>query len=69
MSKASTLTYLLLKNHQVLQYGQSEYVRQFGMAVSNELVGLDGRIIKPPTLKYNTEFGQSSVVCAVPFPS
>ncbi|KAH9992241.1 argonaute-like protein [Russula compacta] len=45
----------------VLQYGQSEYVRQFGMAVSNELVGLDGRIIKPPTLKYNPESGRSSV--------
>ncbi|KAH9992243.1 argonaute-like protein [Russula compacta] len=45
----------------VLQYGQSEYVRQFGMDVSDELVGVNGRIIKPPTLKYNPGSRQPDV--------
>ncbi|KDQ64588.1 hypothetical protein JAAARDRAFT_116696 [Jaapia argillacea MUCL 33604] len=38
----------------VLQYGQSEYVRQFGMVV-NETGGalkLGARVLQPPTLKY-----------------
>ena len=54
-------------NDQVLQYGQSEYVRQFGMDVSDELVGVNGRIIKPPTLKYHPRSRQPNVVRILPF--
>ena len=61
MSKA--LAYLLIMCRQVLQYGQSEYVRQFGMNVSNALVDLEARIIKAPTLKYNSASRQPNVVC------
>ncbi|KAN0132399.1 Piwi domain containing protein [Lactarius tabidus] len=37
----------------VLEYGQSEYVRQFGMTVSNELTNLTGRVLNTTRLKYN----------------
>jgi len=49
--------------HQVLQYGQSEYVRQFGLNVSNKLVDLEAQIIKAPTLTYNPASKQPNVVC------
>ncbi|KAI0267569.1 Piwi domain-containing protein [Russula aff. rugulosa BPL654] len=41
----------------VLQYGQSQYVREFGIHVPTptQLVELDGRIITPPRLIYNQE--------------
>ncbi|KAH9992239.1 Piwi domain-containing protein [Russula compacta] len=45
----------------VLQYGQSEYVSQFGMNVSDELVEVNGRIIRPPVLKYNPGSRQPNV--------
>ncbi|KAI9429439.1 Piwi domain-containing protein [Lactarius psammicola] len=37
----------------VLEYGQSEYVRQFGMTVSDELMNFGARVLKSPTLKYS----------------
>ncbi|KAH9023196.1 argonaute-like protein [Lactarius hengduanensis] len=37
----------------VLEYGQSEYVRQFGMTVSNDLMNFGARVLKPLRLKYN----------------
>jgi eukaryotic translation initiation factor 2C len=49
--------------HQVLQYGQSQYVNQFGMNVSNTLVDLEARVIKPPMLKYNPTSKQPNIVC------
>ena len=54
---------LLIMSHQVLQYGQSQYVRQFGMNVSNTLVELEARVIKAPMLKYNPTSKQPNVVC------
>ncbi|KAI0289730.1 argonaute-like protein [Russula brevipes] len=45
----------------VLQYGQSEYVRQFGMSISDKLVNVDARIIKPPRLIYNSASRQPNV--------
>ena len=54
---------LLIMYHQVLQYGQSQYVNQFGMNVSNTLVDLEARVIKPPMLKYNPSSKQPSIVC------
>jgi len=53
---------LLIMFHQVLQYGQSQYVRQFGMNVSNTLVELEARVIKAPMLKYNPTSRQPNIV-------
>ncbi|KAI0347251.1 argonaute-like protein [Trametopsis cervina] len=36
----------------VLQYGQSEYVRQFGLNVHQDAVAIKARILPAPTLKY-----------------
>jgi eukaryotic translation initiation factor 2C len=45
----------------VLQYGQSEYVRQFGMTVSDDLMNFNARVLKPLTLKYNPASRQPDV--------
>ncbi|KAH9045386.1 argonaute-like protein [Lactarius pseudohatsudake] len=37
----------------VLEYGQSEYVREFGMTVSNEPIRIQARVMNPPTLRYH----------------
>jgi hypothetical protein len=58
---------VLITCYQVLQYGQSEYVRQFGMHVPNpRLVQLDARRIVAPTLNYNPTSKQPTVVCTSP---
>src|SRR6267154_6721963 len=56
---------MLIMCYQVLQYGQSQYLREFGVHVPTptRLVELDGRIIKAPMLKYNQESRQPNVVC------
>lgn len=54
---------LLTMFHQVLRYGQSEYVHQFGLNVSNKLVDLEAQIIKAPTLTYIPASKQPNVVC------
>jgi hypothetical protein len=36
----------------VLAYGQSDYVRQFGLAVEPGPLTVHARVLKPPTLKY-----------------
>ncbi|KAI0248860.1 Piwi domain-containing protein [Lactifluus subvellereus] len=47
----------------VLEYGQSEYIRQFGMTIDDdELLDIDARVIKAPRLKYNPESKQPNVV-------
>ena len=54
---------------QVLEYGQSEYIRQFGMKISdNELLDLEARVIKAPVLNYHPESRQPRVelVCVSP---
>jgi eukaryotic translation initiation factor 2C len=63
MSQLGRRLALLIMCHQVLQYGQSEYVRQFGMSISDNLVNVDARIIEPPRLKYNPASRQANVVC------
>ena len=63
---ASGLACLLITRYQVLQYGQSQYVRQFGMnPLTNDLklLELEGRIIKAPTLKYNPGSKRPNMVC------
>ncbi|KAJ7061559.1 ribonuclease H-like domain-containing protein [Mycena amicta] len=37
---------------QVLQYGQSEYIRKFGMNISSDLITSQARVLQPPRLKY-----------------
>ncbi|KAJ6566989.1 argonaute-like protein [Mycena capillaripes] len=40
------------KGLQVLSYGQSEYVRKFGLTVDPTLLSTQARVLKAPTLKY-----------------
>ncbi|KAF8209462.1 argonaute-like protein [Mycena galopus ATCC 62051] len=40
------------KGLQVLAYGQSEYVRKFGLTVDTSLLSTQARVLKAPTLKY-----------------
>ncbi|KAF7353951.1 Protein argonaute-2 [Mycena venus] len=40
------------KGLQVLAYGQSEYVRKFGLSVDPTLLSTQARVLKAPTLKY-----------------
>jgi hypothetical protein len=60
--------YVLIMCYQVLQYGQSQYVRQFGIDVPNppRLVQLDARRIDAPKLNYNPTSKQPNVVCTLP---
>ncbi|KAH9006798.1 ribonuclease H-like domain-containing protein [Lactarius hatsudake] len=37
----------------VLEHGQSEYVREFGMTVANEPIRIQARILGAPTLRYH----------------
>lgn len=57
--------YLLIVLFKVLEYGQSEYVRQFGMAVANEPLRTQARVINAPTLKYHQSSKQPSAVCTL----
>ena len=53
---------LLIIHPKVIDYGQSEYVRQFGMTVADEPLRIQARVINAPTLKYHQSSRQSSVV-------
>ncbi|KAH9938191.1 argonaute-like protein [Fomitopsis serialis] len=48
----------------VLQYGQSEYVRQFGLEVQPNAkpMSLSARVLIPPTLKYGVGSKQATIV-------
>ncbi|KAJ6527862.1 Piwi domain-containing protein [Mycena vulgaris] len=37
---------------QVLGYGQSEYVREFGLSVQTPMIMTEARVLPPPTLRY-----------------
>ena len=49
---------------QVLAYGQSDYVRQFGMLVkdSGGPLKIQARVLKPPLLKYGLSSKQPTIV-------
>ena len=47
---------------QVLAYGQSEYVRQFGIDVSSKPLSMTARVLQPPTLRYGTDSRQPTIV-------
>jgi len=46
---------------QYLRYGQSEYVRNFGMTIDENPLSTNARVIDPPKLKYNTASLQPSI--------
>jgi eukaryotic translation initiation factor 2C len=53
----------IVKGLQVLQYGQSEYLRSFGLSVdSSGPVKIQGRVLNPPTLLYGQGSRQPTVV-------
>ncbi|EIW82123.1 argonaute-like protein [Coniophora puteana RWD-64-598 SS2] len=47
----------------VLSYGQSDYVRQFGMVVEDTAgpIKLNARVLRPPNLKYGTNSRQPTI--------
>ena len=57
---------LLTMDSKVLDYGQSEYVRQFGMTVADQPLRTQARVINPPTLKYHQSSKQPTAV-STPF--
>lgn len=54
---------------QYLQYGQSEYVRNFGMTIDESPLSTNARIIEPPKLKYNASSLQPTIVSLTFLPS
>ncbi|KAF8914444.1 argonaute-like protein [Gymnopilus junonius] len=46
---------------QVLQYGQSEYIRQFGMKISETPMSVRARVLPPPMLKYGEGSAQKTI--------
>ena len=59
---AHSATLVLTIYSKVLDYGQSEYVRQFGMTVADQPLKTQARVINPPTLKYHQSSKQPSAV-------
>ena len=53
---------LLTMHSKVLDYGQSKYVRQFGMTVADQPLKTQARVINPPTLKYHQSSKQPTAV-------
>ncbi|KAF8803024.1 argonaute-like protein [Phlegmacium glaucopus] len=47
---------------QYLRYGQSDYVRNFGMTIDENPLSTNARIIKPPRLRYNETSLQPYIV-------
>jgi eukaryotic translation initiation factor 2C len=55
----------LIFQTQVLAYGQSQYVREFGMSVDETgPLKIQARVLKPPVLKYGPSSKQPSIVCS-----
>ena len=47
---------------QVLQYGQSEYVRAFGMSVTPTPISVQARVLAPPVLRYGPGSAEATIV-------
>jgi eukaryotic translation initiation factor 2C len=60
--ESTPLAALLTILSKVLDYGQSEYVRQFGMTVEDSPLRTQARVINPPTLRYHQSSKQPSAV-------
>lgn len=61
------LTYPLTFHPKVLDHGQSEYVREFGMTVAEEPIRIPARVMNSPTLRYHQSSRQPNVVRDFPF--
>ena len=58
----------IFKGLDVLQYGQSEYVRSFGLQVnSTGPVKIQARVLNPPTMMYGQGSRQPTVVSVILF--
>jgi eukaryotic translation initiation factor 2C len=56
----------IFKGLDVLQYGQSEYVRSFGLQVnSTGPVKIQARVLNPPTMIYGVGSRQPTVVSVI----
>jgi hypothetical protein len=53
------------KKKKVHPYGQSEYVRKFGLTVNKEAVSTQARVLTAPTLKYGAGSKAATVVSCV----
>lgn len=47
---------------QHLEYGQSEYVRNFGMTIDQDPLSTNARVIQAPKLRYNEDSRQPTIV-------
>jgi eukaryotic translation initiation factor 2C len=52
----------------VLEYGQSQYVREFGMTVAEEPIRIQARVMNAPTLRYHQSSKQPITVRAFALP-
>jgi eukaryotic translation initiation factor 2C len=55
----------IAKGQDVLQYGQSEYLRSFGMSVDSNAVKIKSRVLTPPTMVYGIGSRQPTVVSVI----
>jgi Argonaute linker 2 domain len=53
---------LLTTPPKVLEYGESEYIQQFGMAIENQPQRIHARVINAPTLRYHQSSRQPTAV-------
>jgi hypothetical protein len=49
---------LILIRFQVLQYAQSDFIKDAGMQISTQPISINGKVLSPPELSY----GQQTVV-------
>jgi eukaryotic translation initiation factor 2C len=56
---------LLTIHLKVLEYGESAYVQEFGMAVEEAPLRTQARVINAPTLRYHRSSKQPSAVCVL----
>ena len=52
----------LICSFQVLEYGQSEYVRAFGMSVTPTPISVPARVLAPPILRYGPGSAEPTIV-------
>jgi hypothetical protein len=65
MSRVCAFDNPLTVDSKVLSYGQSEYVREFGMTVEEQPLKTQARVINAPTLKYHQSSKQPIAVSIV----
>lgn len=58
---------ILTFHPKVLDHGQSQYVREFGITVANEPIKIQARILTAPTLRYHPSSELPNIVRNFPF--